>query len=156
MKMPPLQSLVVLLVGLSLTLTACQYPYAYNGSDPCRGTFTPYRKSGRGPLGDLAASTLGSNSDHYCYVIRGAEAGRRYRYYGSPPYAKATNRSSASLPVSYYLHPYYSNSSHSSPYYSRNSSSNHSTSRRPWGGGYGFGQPFSWGTTGLGLVSFWF
>ena len=150
-----IQPLVVLLVGVSLTLTACQYLYNYNDSGSYSGTFTPYRASGRRPIGDLAASTLGSNRDHYFYVIRSEEAKRRYRYYGSPPYAKATNRSAGSLPTSYYLHPYYSNSSHSSPYYSRSSSSIYSTTNRPWGGGYGFGQPFNWGT-GLGLGSCWF
>jgi len=150
-----IQPLVVLLVGLSLTLTACQYLYNYNDSGPYSGTFTPYRNSGRNPIGDLSASTLGSNRDHYYYVIRGEKAGQRYRYYGSPPYAQATNRSAGSLPTSYYLHPYYSNSSHSSPYYSRSSSSIYSTTNRPWGGGYGFGQPLHWGT-GLGLMSWWF
>ena len=154
-KMPSIHPLVALLVGVSLTLTGCQYLYNYNDSGPYGGTFTPYRTSGRRPIGDLAASTLGSNRDHYYYVIRGEEAGRRYRYCGSPPYASATNRSSGSLPVSYYLHPYYSNRIHSSPYYSRSSSSIYSTTNRPWGGGYGFGQPFNWGT-GLGLGSYWF
>ena len=148
--------LVVLLVGVSLTLTACQYPYSYNRSGIYGGTFTPYRTSGRGPLGDLAASTLGSNRDHYYYVIRGEEAGRRYRYYGSPPYkASVSNRSANSLPVSYYLHPYYSNRIHSSPYYNRSPSYGSSYTNRPWGGGYGFGQPFSWGS-GIGLGSCWF
>ncbi|MHB1081901.1 MAG: hypothetical protein ACYC67_21105 [Prosthecobacter sp.] len=58
MKKPLLQSLLILLVGLSLTLTACQYPYACNGSGPYRGTFTPYHTTGRGPLGALTASPL--------------------------------------------------------------------------------------------------
>lgn len=154
-KILSIQPLVALLVGVSLTLTSCQYLYNYNDSGLYGGTFTPYRTSGRGPIGDLAASTRGSNRDHYYYVIRGEKAGKRYRYYGSPPYANAPGRSSGSLPVSYYLHPYYSNSIHSSPYYSRSSSSIYSTTNRPWGGGYGFGQPFNWGT-GLGLGSYWF
>lgn len=157
MKMPPLQSLVVLLVGLSLTLTACQYPYAYMGSTPYSGTFTPYRSSGRAPLGDLAASSLGSNRDHYYYVIRGANAGTRC--YSARPYYSSIYSRPASYPVSYQRHPYYSNSIFSSPYYNRSSSYGSSYTNRPWGGGYGFGQPFSqpfnWGT-GLGLGSRWF
>lgn len=97
---------------------------------------------------------MGSNRDLYYYVIRGEDTGKRYRYYGRPPSATACNRSSASYPVSYAPH-YYSNSIHSSPYYNRSSSSIYSKTNRPWGGGYGFGQPFNWGT-GLGLGSRWF
>ncbi len=153
MKMPSLKLLAILLVGLSLTLTACQYPYAYNGSGPYRGTFTPYRTTGRGPLGDLAASTLGSNRDHYYYVIRGANAGTRC--YSARPYYTGTYSRAAAYPVSYQLHPYYSNGIYSSPYYNRSPAYGTSYTNRPWGGGYGFGQPFSWGS-GLGLGSRWF
>lgn len=153
MKKPLLQSLVILLAGLSLTLTACQYPYAYNSSGPYRGTFTPYPAIGRGPLGDLAASTLGSNRDHYYYVIRGAHTGTRS--YSIRPWYAGAGSYPARYPASYQLHPYYSNSIFSSPYYSRSPSSICSRTNRPWGGGYGFGQPFSWGT-GLGLGSCWF
>gem|GEM_PF-1231064 len=153
MKTPPFASLVVLLVGLSLTLTACQYPYAFVGSAPRSGTFLPYRSSGHAPLGDLAASTLGSNRDHYYYVIRGANTGTRC--YSARPWYATTPGQQPSYPVSYQRHPYYSNSIFSSPYYNRSSSYGSSYTNRPWGGGYGFGQPFGWGT-GLGLGSRWF
>ena len=144
-----IRSLALLLLGLSLTFTSCQYPYAYLGSTPGSGSFIPYRSTGRAPLGDVTASTLGSGRDHYLYVIRGAHTGTR-SYSARPWYAGA-----GSYPVSYQRHPYYSNSIFSSPYYSRSPSSIYSRTHRPWGGGYGFGQPFSWGT-GLGLGSCWF
>lgn len=153
MKKPLLPLLLVLLAGLSLTLTACQYPYAYNSSGLHGGMFTPYRSSGHTPLGDLAASALGSNRDHYYYVIRGANAGTRYYtarpYYHTGPYRNTAYR------TTYQRHPYFSNSSYSSPYYRRSPSNSNSYTNRPWGGGYGFGQPFNWGT-GLALGSRWF
>lgn len=153
MKTLSFKSLLLLLIGVSLTLAACQYPYAYHDSGPYRGSFIPYRSAHGGPLGSLASSVLGSNRDRYCYVIRGANAGTRC--YSARPYYANTSGPAASYPVSYNLHPYYSNRIHSSPYYSRSPSYGSSYTNRPWGGGYGFGQPFSWGT-GLGLGSRWF
>ena len=47
------------------------------------------------------------------------------------------------------------NGIYSSPYYNRSPAYGSSYTNRPWGGGYGFGQPFSWGS-GLGLGSRWF
>ena len=154
MKTLSLHSLVVLLVAVSLTLTACQYPYGYgyNSSGPYARTFTPYGSTGYGPLGSLTSCVLGSNRDRYYYVIRGTNAGTRYSarsYYASAPIRPAI------YPVSYQVHPYYSTPLHSSPYYSRSPSYSYSYTNRPWGGGYGFGQPFNWGT-GLGLGSRWF
>lgn len=151
--MPSLTSLVlIIVVGVSLALTSCQYPYGYgyNSSGPYAGTFIPYRYTGRGPIGDLTSSALGANRDNYYYVIRGTDAGKRY--HGARP---VNSRPASIYPRSYQLHPYYSNSMYSSPYYSRSSSSVHSRTNRPWGGGYGFGQPFNWGI-GLGLGSAWF
>ncbi len=147
-----MNTLVLILVGASLALTSCQYPYAYNETGSYRGTFTPRHVTGGGLLGDLASSTLGSNRDHYYYVIRGANTGTRY-YSARPYYTGPVSR--PVYPVSYQLHPYYSNSLHSSPYYNRSSSYVNSYTHRPWGGDYGFGQPFSWGT-GLGLGSRWY
>lgn len=147
MKQLPFRLFLCILFGACLGLTSCQYPYGYENS----GVFLPYRYTGRGPLGDLAASTLGSNRDHYYYVIRGSNAGTRF-YTARPGYVCGRP---FSYPVSYQRHPYYSNSIFSSPYYSRSPSSIYSYTNRPWGGGYGFGQPFSWGS-GLGLGSCWF
>lgn len=166
MKLPSLHPLVVLLVGLSLTLTACQYPdhaYAYDdlGRPLGHGIFRHQSTTGDIPLGALSSSVLGSNRDHYYYVIRGTDAGTRY-YSASPYYSSASPRYTSSprrhpiYPISYERHPYYSNDMYSSPYYTRSSSSIYSKTNRPWGGGYGFGQPFSWNSTGLGLGSRWF
>ena len=166
MKLPSLHPLVVLLVGLSLTLTACQYPdhaYAYDdlGRPLGHGIFRHQSTTGDIPLGALSSSVLGSNRDHYYYVIRGTDAGTRY-YSASPYYSSASSRYTSSprrhpiYPISYERHPYYSNDMYSSPYYTRSSSSIYSKTNRPWGGGYGFGQPFSWNSTGLGLGSRWF
>ena len=141
--------LLVLLVGASSALTSCQYLYSYHNS----GAFIPYRSAGRGPIGNLAASTLGSNRDHYYYVISGTHAGTRY--YSARPYDTRASSRPAIYPLSYNLHPYYSNDIHSSPYYNRSPSNGSSFTNRPWGGGYGFGQPFNWGT-GLGVGSRWF
>ena len=165
MKTLPLHSLVVLLVGLSLTFTACQYPnhaFAYDdlGRPIGHGVFRHQSTAGDCPLGALSSSVLGSNRDHYYYVIRGTDTGSRYYsarpYYsiGSPRYTTSTSRHPI-YPISYQRHPYYSNDLYSSPYYNRSSSSIYSTTNRPWGGGYGFGQPFNWGN-GLGLGSRWF
>ncbi|WP_395748072.1 hypothetical protein [Prosthecobacter sp.] len=167
MKLPSLHPLVVLLVGLSLTLTACQYPrYAYGydslGRPVGHGIFRHQSTTYGSPLGSLTKSVLGSNRDHYLYVIRGTNAGSRY--YTSPTYYTSTSPYrgySGSMvrcpiyPISYQRHPYYSNSLYSSPYYARSPSSSHSYSNRPWGGGYGFGMPYNWGV-GLGLGSRWF
>ena len=166
MKLPSLHPLVVLLVGLSLTLTACQYPdhaYAYDdlGRPLGHGIFRHQSTTGDIPLGALSSSVLGSNRDHYYYVIRGTDAGTRY-YSASPYYSSVSSRYTSSprrhpiYPISYERHPYYSNDMYSSPYYTRSSSSIYSKTNRPWGGGYGFGQPFSWNSTGLGLGSRWF
>ncbi|MCF7785445.1 MAG: hypothetical protein K9N47_04940 [Prosthecobacter sp.] len=165
MKLPSLHPLVVLLVGLSLTLTACQYPnhaYAYDdlGRPVGYGFFRHQSTTGNSPLGALSCSVLGSNRDHYYYVIRGTDAGSRYYsarpYFSStsPRYTSSTSRHPI-YPISYQRHPYYSNYLYSSPYYNRSSSSIYSNTNRPWGGGYGFGQPFNWGS-GMGLGSRWF
>jgi hypothetical protein len=167
MKLPSFSPLVVLLVGISLTFTACQYPnhaYAYDdlGRPVGYGVFRHQSTTGYSPLGALTSSVLGSNRDHYYYVIRGTNAGSRY--YSSRPYyssitprrSYASSSSSHSIyPISYQRHPYYSNNSYSSPYYARSPSNSSSYSNRPWGGGYGFGMPFNWGI-GLGLGSRWF
>jgi hypothetical protein len=165
MKLPSLHPLVVLLVGLSLTLTACQYPnsaYAYDdlGNPVGHGVFRHQSTIPYSPLGSLSSSVLGSNRDHYYYVIRGTDAGSRY-YSARPIYSSTSPRYTSSTsrhpiyPISYQHHPYYSNYRYSSPYYTRSSSSIHSYTNRPWGGPYGFGVPFNWGT-GLGLGSRWF
>lgn len=151
MTTQPFRSLVLLLLGASLALTSCQYPHSFYGYNDV-GAFAPRRVTGSGILGDLTSSTLGSNRDHYYYVIRGANTGTRY--YSARPYYTGPVRRPV-YPVSYQLHPYYSNNIHSSPYYNRSPSYAHSYTNRPWGGGYGFGQPFSWGT-GLGLGSCWY
>lgn len=158
--MQHLSSLLVLLVGTSLVLSSCQYPYGYgyNSTGPYAGTFIPYRYTGRNPIGDLSSSALGTNRDRYYYVIRGTGAGQRY--YGIRTVHHSPNSRPAGLyPRSYYMHPYYSNRSYSSPYYSRSSSSMNSMTNRPWGGSYGYGVPYSqphnWGS-GLGLGSIWF
>ncbi len=155
MKTLSLHSLVILLVGLSLTLTACQYPYGYgyNSSGPYARTFTPYGSTGYGPLGSLTSSALGSNRDRYYYVISGTKAGSRY---SARSYYAGTSSRPAIYPVSYNLHPYYSNNSYSSPFYSRSPSYSHSFTHRPWGGSYGFGQPYSGWGPGLGVGSRWF
>ncbi|WP_395735737.1 hypothetical protein [Prosthecobacter sp.] len=172
MKLPSPYTLVVLLVGLSLTLTACQYPnhaYAYDdlGRPVGRGIFRHQSTAASPPLASLSSSVLGSNRDHYYYVISGPNAGSRY--YTSPTYHTRSYysrtgplRSHASparshpiYRISYERHPYYSNPIYSSPYYSRSSSSSQSYTNRSWGGGYGFGMPYNWGI-GLGLGSRWF
>ncbi len=167
MKLPSLHPLVVLLVGLSLTLTACQYPndaYAYDplGRPLGRGVFRHQSTTAYSPLGSLSSSVLGSNRDHYYYVIRGTDTGTRYYsarpYYSStsphPGYASPTGPHPI-YPISYQHHPYYSNYRYSSPYYTRSPSNGNSYTNRPWGGPYGFGVPFNWGT-GIGLGSRWF
>ena len=125
MKLPSLHPLVVLLVGLSLTLTACQYPndaYAYDdlGRPAARGIFRHQSTLPYSPLGSLSSSVQGSNRDHYYSVIRGTDAGSRYYsarpYYSStsPRYTSSTSRHPI-YPISYERHPYYSNDRYSSP-----------------------------------------
>ncbi|WP_395743264.1 hypothetical protein [Prosthecobacter sp.] len=170
MSSPSLRPLALLLVAASFALTACRYPdhaYAYDdlGRPVGRGIFRPASTTAYSPLGAAASSVLGSNRDHYYYVISGSNAGTRYYsarpYYGTgarPGYGSPARR----LPiyrVTYERHPYYSNPLYSSPYYSRSPTYYGSYNHRPWGGGYGFGQPYSqplnWGT-GLALGSRWF
>lgn len=169
MKTQTLRSLVILLVGASLALTSCQYPYYSMGPNQRAGTL--YGAAGGavlgglishrhpvqgilvgGLLGGLAGSAIGSSRDRYYYVNRSAGYGNRY-YYGRPYYSNSYNRTSYS-PSPYYRHPYYSNSSYSSPYYSRTPAYSH-YSYRPWGGSYGFGQPYGWGP-GMGIGSRWY
>ncbi len=150
--MQPFRFLALLLLSASLALTSCQYPYAYHDGAAYRGTFRPRTVTGGGLLGDLASGPLGSNRDHYYYVIRGANSGTRY-YSARPYYTGPVSR--PTYPVSYQLHSYYSNTIHSSPYYNRSPSYGSSYTNRPWGGGYGFGQPFNWGT-GVGIGSRWY
>jgi hypothetical protein len=145
MKKQSLSSLVVFLAGASLALTSCRYPADSLVANPRAGA--AYQATGNGPLGAAADSALGSNRDDYYYVKRNRGTGSR-AYYSSTRYP-------SSAPTSYYRHHYFSNSSHSSPYYSRSSSSSKSTTTRPWGGGYGIGQPFN-GSIGFGIGSRWF
>ena len=152
MNIPPLRSLFLLLLGTSLALTSCQYPYSFYGYNDV-GAFAPRRVTGSGILGDLSSSALGSNRDHYYYLIRGEKAGTRY--YSTRPYYTGPVRR-PTYPVTYQAHSYFSNPIHSSPYYNRSSSYQNSYTNRPWGGAYGFGQPLSYNSTGVGIGSRWF
>ncbi|MCB1277546.1 glycine zipper domain-containing protein [Prosthecobacter sp.] len=160
MKTHSFRAVVILLVGASLTLTSCQYPYYNMGPNQRAGTL--YGAAGGallggiasrrhpaqgmligGLIGGLAGNAIGASRDRYYYVNRSSGYGNRY-YYGRP-YSSS----------SYYRHPYYSNSSYFSPYYSRSPNYVSRYNYRPWGGGFGFGQPFGWGS-GLGIGSRWF
>ena len=163
MKTPSLRFIVILVVGASMTLSSCQYPYYNMGPNQRAGTL--YGAAGGallgglfsnrhpvqgvlvgGLLGGLLGNTIGSSRDRYYYVNRSSGYGNRY--YSSSAY-RPTYYSS-----SYYRHPYYSNSYYSSPFY--NSTPSYSSyNYRPWGGGYGFGQPMGWGS-GLGIGSRWY
>jgi hypothetical protein len=173
MKTHLFRSAMLLLVGASLALTSCEYPYYQNGyygsgSGYNQRTGTVYGAAGGallggiignqsrrplegaligGILGGLAGNAIGANRDRYYYVRGGPAYDNRYTnryYYGRPSYSS-----------SYYRHPYFSNSYYGSPYYSRRPTYVSRYSYRPWGGGYGFGQPFGWGT-GFGLGSRWY
>lgn len=146
------RSLVLFFLGSLLALTSCQYPYSFYGFND-RDVLVPRRVTGSGILGDLTSSGLGSNRDHYYYVIRGANTGTRY--YTARPYYTGPVRQPA-CPVSYQVHHYFANSIHSSPYYMRSPTYTGSYTNRPWGGCYGFGQPMSYNNTGVGIGSRWF
>lgn len=161
MKTHAFRSSVILIVGVLLTLTSCEYPSYYNGRYYNSGygynqrAGTLYGAAGGavlgslvsrrhplqgaligGVLGGLAGNAIGANRDRYYYSNS---------YYGSRGYQPYYSNS-------YYNHPYYSNSSYSSPYYSRNFNG---CNNRPWGSSYGFGMPYGWGS-GFGLGSRWY
>jgi len=169
MKTPSLRFIVLLLVGASMTLTSCQYPYYNMGPNQRAGTL--YGAAGGallgglvshrhplqgvlvgGLLGGLLGNTVGLSRDRYYYVNRSSGYGNRY-YYGRPYYSSSAYRPTY-YSSSYYRHPYYSNSGYSSPFYNRTPSYS-SYNYRPWGGGFGFGQPFGLGS-GFGLGSRWY
>ena len=152
-----------LIVGVSLALTSCEYPYYYNngyqGAGYNQRTGTVYGAAGGallggiignqsrrplegaligGILGGLAGNAIGANRDRYYYVRGGPAYTSRYSY-SRPGYSNS----------------YFSNSYYGSPYYCRRPTYVNSYNYRPWGGSYGFGQPFGWGS-GFGLGSRWY
>lgn len=179
MKTNSFRIAVLLLVGVSSALTSCVYPYnngyygsryGYGGfgSGPNQQAGTLYGAAGGavlgslvnrrhpvqgaligGVLGGLAGNAIGASRDRYYYVNRNPYYGRSY--YSRPNYSSYRSPYS----TSYYSHPYFSNSSFYSPFYSRNSCYTGGYNYRPWGGGFGFGQPSGWGS-GFGIGSRWY
>lgn len=161
MKTHSLRFVVALLVGSSLTLTSCQYPYYSMGPNQRAGTL--YGAAGGallgglvshrhpmqgvlvgGLLGGLAGNAIGASRDRY-YPVRGGSVYSSRYYSGRPSYYSSSS----------YRRPYYSSSYYRPPY--RPTPFNSSYNYRPWGGYYGRSFPYSgWGTTGLGFGTRWF